>query len=37
MDKNAIKQALIELEKHHIDVAEMKYEDFLKRQPIRQN
>lgn len=29
MDKNAIKQALIKLERHHIDEAEMKYEDFL--------
>src|SRR3546814_450512 len=29
MDKNAIKQALIVLERHHIDEAEMKYEDFL--------
>lgn len=29
MDKNTIKQALIKLEKHHIDEAEMKYDDFL--------
>lgn len=29
MDKNAIKQALIKLERHHIDEAEMKYDDFL--------
>jgi hypothetical protein len=29
MDKNVIKQALIKLEKHHIDEAEMKYEEFL--------
>lgn len=29
MDKNTIKQALIKLERHHIDEAEMKYEDFL--------
>lgn len=29
MDKNTIKQALIKLEKHHIDEAEMKYEEFL--------
>lgn len=29
MDKNKIKQALIELEKHHINEAEMKYSDFL--------
>lgn len=29
MDKNKIKQALIELEKHHINEAEMKYEEFL--------
>lgn len=30
MDKNKLKQALIALEKKHIDSAEMKYEDFLK-------
>ena len=30
MDKQKIKDALIALEKHHIDEAEMKYEDFLK-------
>lgn len=29
MDKNTIKQALIKLEKQHIDEAEMKYEEFL--------
>ncbi|NYJ28084.1 hypothetical protein [Allomuricauda sp. ARW1Y1] len=29
MDKNKIKQALIDLEKGHIDAAEMKYEEFL--------
>jgi len=29
MDKQAIKEALIKLEKHHIDEAEMKYDDFL--------
>ncbi len=29
MDKNKLKQALINLEKHHIDEAEMKYEEFL--------
>lgn len=29
MDKIKLKQALIELERHHIDEAEMKYEDFL--------
>lgn len=29
MDKNAIKQALIKLEKHHINEAEMKYDRFL--------
>lgn len=29
MDKDSIKQALIKLEKHHIDEAEMKYDDFL--------
>ncbi len=29
MDKNKLKQALIKLEKHHIDEAEMKYEEFL--------
>lgn len=29
MDKNTIKQALIKLEKHHINEAEMKYEEFL--------
>lgn len=30
MDKQKIKDALIALEKRHIDAAEMKYEDFLK-------
>lgn len=30
MDKTKLKQALIALEKKHIDSAEMKYEDFLK-------
>lgn len=30
MDKNKLKEALIALEKKHIDSAEMKYEDFLK-------
>lgn len=30
MDKNKLKEALITLEKKHIDTAEMKYEDFLK-------
>ena len=29
MNKNTIKYALIKLEKHHIDEAEMKYEEFL--------
>lgn len=29
MDKYLIKQALVKLEKRHIDEAEMKYEDFL--------
>lgn len=29
MDKYKLKQALIRLEKHHIDEAEMKYEEFL--------
>ena len=29
MDKAKIKQALIQLEKHHINEAEMKYEEFL--------
>jgi hypothetical protein len=29
MDKIKLKKALIELEKHHIDEAEMKYEKFL--------
>jgi hypothetical protein len=29
MDKSLIKQALIKLEKHHIDEAEMNYEEFL--------
>lgn len=29
MDKNKLKQALIQLEKHHIDETEMKYEEFL--------
>lgn len=29
MDKNKLKQALIELEKNHINEAEMKYEEFL--------
>ena len=29
MDKNKLKEALIKLEKHYIDEAEMKYEKFL--------
>lgn len=29
MDKVKLKKALIELEKHHINKAEMKYEEFL--------
>lgn len=29
MDKNTIKLALVKLEKHHIDEAEMKYDEFL--------
>ena len=29
MDKVKLKEALIALEKHHIDEAEMKYDDFL--------
>lgn len=37
MDKNKIKQALINLEQHHIDEAEMKYEDFLSGNLINRN
>ena len=37
MDKNKLKQKLIELEKHHIDETEMKYEEFLTGNLLKQN
>lgn len=37
MDKNRIKQALIKLEQHHIDEAEIKYEEFLSGNLIDRN
>ncbi|WP_103070207.1 hypothetical protein [Aquimarina sediminis] len=37
MDKNKLKQALIELEKHHITEAEVKYEEFLTGNLLQKN
>lgn len=37
MDKVKLKKALIELEKHHIDEAEMKYEEFLSGNLLNKN